>query len=314
MFSRHHESKRRAVRVEPVVEEALQQLRAALPSAIRVSARYTASLPEIFADPDQVKRVLLNLGRNAAHAMPVSGGVLSLVAERIEANDRLPVGASELKRGAYVRLDLADTGTGMASSTLERIFDPFFTTKEPGQGIGLGLSVVHGIVKSHGGAIVVRSAPEQGSCFSVYLPAVSSPQEKVAPVSRPVPTRGEGERVLCIDDEEPVVRVTSQMLRRLGFRVVSQTDPSLALIAFEADPSQFDIVLTDFAMPQITCFDLVRALRRARPTLPIVVTSGRIDADEIATLRGLGIAEVLFKPSTIAELTAALRRAIRASR
>jgi CheY-like chemotaxis protein len=129
-----------------------------------------------------------------------------------------------------------------------------------------------------------------------------------------VPTHGEGERVLCIDDEEPIVRVTSQMLRRLGFRVVGQTDPSLALTAFEADPGQFDVVLTDFAMPQITCFALVRGLRRARPTLPIVVTSGRIEADEIATLRGLGIAEVLFKPSTIAELTGALRRAIRASR
>jgi signal transduction histidine kinase/ActR/RegA family two-component response regulator len=313
-FSRHREAKRRAVQIEPIVEEAMQQLRATVPASIRVSARYYASLPEAFADPEQLKQIVMNLGRNAAHAIGQRAGTVTLHAERVEVIDRFPIGASELKAGTYVRLDISDTGAGMATATLARIFDPFFTTKEPGQGAGLGLSVVHGIVKSHEGAIDVRSTTGEGSCFSVYLPAASAlPLVAARPASR-VAARGEGERVLCIDDEAPVVRVTAQMLRRLGFRVVGQTDPADALAAFEAEPAQFDVVLTDFAMPRLSCFDLVRAIQRVRPGLPIVVTSGRIDAEDIERLRGLGIHEVVFKPSTIAELSSALRRALRSAR
>lgn len=313
-FSQHQESKRRPLRVESVVEEALQQLRTALPASVRVSARYVGSLPDVFADQEQLKQVVLNLGRNSAYAMSERGGTLMLNAERVDVIDRFRIGTTELKSGPYVRLDISDTGTGMAKATMERIFDPFFTTKEPGQGAGLGLSVVHGIVKGHDGAIDVRSKPGAGSCFSVYLPAVAAAQLRAARTNRVLAVRGEGERVLCIDDEESVVRVTSQMLRRLGFNVVGSTEPTDALAAFEADPSQFDVLLTDFAMPKLSCFDLVGAIQRVRPALPIVVTSGRIDADDIERLRGLGIREVVFKPSTIAELTAALRRALRAVR
>jgi signal transduction histidine kinase/ActR/RegA family two-component response regulator len=314
LFSQHQRSKRAALRIEPVVEEALQQLRAALPGNVRVSARYAASLPEVFADPEQLKQVVLNLGRNAAYAIGERGGALTVHAERVDVVDRFRIGATELRSGPYVRLDISDTGAGMPSGTLERIFDPFFTTKEPGQGAGLGLSVVHGIVKSHDGAIDVRSRPEEGSCFSVYLPAVATAQLRVPRAARVHAVRGEGERVLCIDDEESVVRVTSQMLRRLGFNVVGVTNPADALAAFEAEPSRFDVLLTDFAMPKLTCFELVRSIQRLRPALPIVVTSGRIDADDIEKLRALGIGEVVFKPSTIAELTAALRRALRSAR
>jgi signal transduction histidine kinase/ActR/RegA family two-component response regulator len=314
MFSQHHESKRQALRVEPVVEDALQQLRSTLPGNLRVSARYVASLPEVFADPEQLKQVVLNLGRNAAYAIGDRGGALTVHAERVDVIDRFRIGATELRSGPYVRIDITDTGAGMQKGTLERIFDPFFTTKEPGQGAGLGLSVVHGIVKSHDGAIDVRSRPEEGSCFSLYLPAVAAAQLRVPRTARVVAVRGEGERVLCIDDEESVVRVTSQMLRRLGFHVVGLTDPADALAAFESEPSQFDVMLTDFAMPKLTCFELVRSVQRVRPALPIVVTSGRMDPDDIEKLRGLGIGEVVFKPSTIAELTAALRRALRSAR
>jgi len=257
---------------------------------------------------------VLNLGRNAALAIGPRGGAVTLHAERVDVIDRFRIGTSELKAGTYVRLDVSDTGVGMATATLARIFDPFFTTREPGQGAGLGLSVVHGIVQAHDGAIDVRSTLAEGSCFSVYLPAMGSvPLQAARPAHVPA-VRGEGERVLCIDDEEPVVRVTAQMLRRLGFSVVGQTDPADALVAFQADPMQYDVVLTDFAMPRLSCFDLVRSIQRMRPSLPIVVTSGRIDAEDIDTLRGLGISEVVFKPSTSAELSAALRRALRSAR
>jgi CheY-like chemotaxis protein len=313
-FGRTRETKRRVIRIEPVLEVAMQQLRAMLPSNVRVSARYVASLPEVFADADQLRELVSNLGKNAAQAMGSAGGTVTLHAQTVDMTERTRVGATELRAGTYVRLAISDTGAGMPTGTLDRIFDPFFTTKGIGEGAGLGLSVVHGIVKSHDGAIDVRSTPSEGSCFSVYLPAATAAQLRVARPANLAAVRGEGERVLCIDDEEPVVRVTAQMLRRLGFEVVGAIDPVEALNTFESDPAKFDVVLTDFAMPRLSCFDLARAIQKVRPALPIVVTSGRIDAEDVERLRGLGIREVVFKPSTIAELSAALRRALRTVR
>jgi signal transduction histidine kinase/ActR/RegA family two-component response regulator len=310
-FGRTRETKRRVMRFEPVLEVAMQQLRAELPSNVRVSARYVASLPEVFADADQLRQLVSNLGKNAAQAMGAVGGAVTLHAQTVDLSEPTLVGATELKPGTYVRLDISDTGPGIPTRTLDRIFEPFFTTKGVGEGAGLGLSVVHGIVKSHEGAIDVRSTPSEGSCFSVYFPAASAAQLRAARPANLAAVRGEGERVLCIDDEEPVVRVTAQMLRRLGFEVVGAIDPVEALSTFESDPAKFDVVLTDFAMPRLSCFDLARAIQKVRPALPIVVTSGRIDADDVERLRGLGIREVVFKPSTIAELSAALRRALR---
>ncbi len=173
-FSRHERPKRRTVALEPIVLDALSLLRVTLPSTIRVETRFAPDVPEISGDPGQLHQVVMNLGTNAAQAMGASGGVLGVVAERIVLDFRLVAGATEIAPGEYARLTISDTGHGMDATTLERIFDPFFTTKEPGQGTGLGLSVAHGILKSHGGGIVVKSAPCEGASFSLYLPAATS--------------------------------------------------------------------------------------------------------------------------------------------
>jgi PAS domain S-box-containing protein len=309
-FSRHQESKRQPIRIEEVTDEALQLLRATLPSMIRIETHYAQDLPEIFADPTQLHQVVMNLGTNALHAMEPNGGTLCIHAECVTESGRKMAGATELRAATYVKLEVSDTGAGMDADTLERIFDPFFTTREPGGGTGLGLSVVHGIVKGHEGAIHVRSIPAGGSCFSIYLPAVKRQRAEPPRPSGIDYARGEDESILCLDDESAVVRVATQVLRRLGYRATGHTDAVQALEQFRADPSAFDLLLTDFAMPQLTGHELVAAFQRIRPGLPIVVTSGRIDSDDIEALRLVGIREVLFKPSSVAELSAAIRRAL----
>jgi PAS domain S-box-containing protein len=311
-FSRKHDSQRQRVRLESIAAEAVHTLRATLPPSIEVRERYAAELPELVADSAQLHHMITNLGANAAHAMREGGGTLEVSVDRVAAHAPWIAGATELRAGTYLKLDVSDTGTGIAPPLLERIFDPFFTTKEPGQGNGLGLSVVHGIVKTHHGAIEVRSAPQSGSCFTVYLPAARRATDGNVRPMRSAAVRGEGERVLCLDDEEAVVRVTAQMLRRIGYRATAHVDPTLALRGLEALQEPVDVVLTDFAMPQLTCFELVRAIHALQPGLPIVVTSGRIDAEDIQALRRMGVREVVLKPSTIEELSSALRRALRA--
>jgi PAS domain S-box-containing protein len=310
-FSRHQESRPQPLRLETVTDEAVQLLRATLQGGIQIETHYAPELPEVLADPTQLHQVVMNLATNALFAMEKSGGTLSIRAESAIEDARKTAGATELRGGTYVKLEVSDTGVGMDASTLERIFDPFFTTREPGSGTGLGLSVVHGIVEGHQGAIEVRSKPGAGSCFSVYLPAVTRPRVEPARPGRLDHARGEGERVLCLDDEAAVVRVSTQVLRRLGYLPTGHTDALQALEEFRADPSAFDLLLTDFAMPELTGHELVAAFQRLRPGLPIVVTTGRIDGRDIDALNAVGIREVLLKPSSVAELSTALRRALR---
>jgi PAS domain S-box-containing protein len=313
-FSRHQGSKRQGIRLETVTDEALRLLRATLVDAIQIETQYAADLPEIFADPTQLYQVVMNLGTNALQAMKTAGGKLTIRAYSVVENTRKAAGATELRAGPYVKLEVSDTGAGMDAATLERIFDPFFTTREPGKGTGLGLSVVHGIIKSHEGAIEVRSTPAGGSCFALYWPALERPSAAAPSPSRSAHARGEGERILCLDDERAVVRVAAQVLRRLGYQATGHTDALQALEEFRADPGAFDLLLTDFAMPRLTGHELIAAFQGLRPGLPIVVTSGRIDKEDIEALRAVGIREVLFKPSSVAELSAAVRRTLRERR
>ncbi|HKU45231.1 MAG TPA: ATP-binding protein [Polyangiales bacterium] len=310
-FSRQNETDRQAVRVSAVVDEALTLLRATLPESIALDVHYASELPEISADATQLHQVVMNLATNAVHAMQESGGELRLSASSLAVGTpRKAAGSTELRAGRYVKLDVSDTGVGMDAATLERIFDPFFTTREPGGGTGLGLSVVHGIVKAHEGAIDVESTPGQGTHFSIYLP-VAQRTRSASEVTRRAPhARGEGERILCLDDEPPVVRVATQVLRRLGYQVTGFADSLQALEHFRMDPSAYDLLLTDFAMPQLTGLELVAAFQKLRPGLPVVVTSGRIDDEEVAALQAAGVRELLMKPSSVSDLSAAVRRAL----
>jgi PAS domain S-box-containing protein len=309
-FSRQQEPKREAVRLPAVANEALNLLRATLPASIHIEQHFAANLPRIYADPVQVHQVIMNLATNAAHAMSETGGTLSVKAVRIDATTKWSAGASELPPGAYVHLEVADTGSGIDAATIEHIFDPFFTTKQPGKGTGLGLAVVHGVVKSHEGSIAVRSTVGEGTTFSVYLPAVKTREARARPKLRTTPLPGNGECILYVDDEESIVRATTRMLQRLGYRVVGKSNASAALAAVSADPKHFDMVITDFALPDVTGVELVRALQRIRADLPIVVTSGLIDSADADAVRQLGVRELLLKPSELDELCAVIQRTL----
>jgi PAS domain S-box-containing protein len=306
-FSRRRAPERRVIRLQSVVDEALKLLRATLPASVRIETHFSPTTPEVFADATQVHQVVMNLATNAAHAMSERGGELRLSCERAFIEERREPALAALRPGTYALLIVEDTGSGMDAETLKRIFDPFFTTKGPGEGTGLGLSVVHGVMRAHEGGVAVHSVLGRGSRFDLYFPAARAAAEH-HDKRGPTPLRGRGERVLCIDDEAPIVRATSLLLERLGYRVVAHTHPARALQALALNPNAFDAVVSDCAMPLIWGLDFVREIQRLRPSMPIVMTSGLIEPSLEKAFRELGVREFVAKPGSIEDLGAALQR------
>ncbi|MFO0744276.1 MAG: PAS domain S-box protein [Myxococcota bacterium] len=269
-FSRDVEPQRMVQPLGPIVSEVASLLRPTLPKKIALAVELADDAPPVRADATQVHQIVMNLATNAAHAMP-DGGALGIRLERVVLAS--PISA-DIGPGTYARLAVSDTGHGIDEATFERLFEPFFTTKAPGQGTGLGLPMVHGIARSHGGGVMVRSEVGHGSTFEVWLPAAQE-APVVAPPSPGVGPLGRGERVLFVDDEPAIVKLASRELQRVGFQVVPFQDPSAALAAFQAAPETFDVVVSDISMPQLSGVDLARAVRRLRADLPIVLISGR---------------------------------------
>jgi CheY-like chemotaxis protein len=296
------------VHVQSVVAEALDGVAAALPPGVVLQRRLAAGDAGVLGDPTQIHQVVMNLCANAVQAMK-SEGTLRVAVEPLQLAQPLTVATSVLVPGAYLRLSVADSGSGIAPHVLERIFDPFFTTKEIGVGTGLGLSLVHGIVTDLGGGIAIDSREGQGAEFTVYLPAhgVAAPP---AP-QRAAITPGAGETVLLVDDEEPLVRLGEELLAELGYEPVGYTAGRDALAAFEADPGRFQAVLSDEAMPGMTGSELAAAVRRLRPGLPVVLMSGYVNAALLARAREAGVAEVLGKPLASGDIARALAQALR---
>jgi PAS domain S-box-containing protein len=293
-FSRHTESTRVSIQFHLLVEEALALLRAALPSTITLRPSIDRHAGSVLADPTQMQQVLINLCTNAAHAMREAGGVIEICLEPFNMAADAPAIAPDLKAGAYVRLTVQDTGHGMEPEILERIFEPFFTTKSMGEGTGMGLAVVHGIVVGHGGAITVESTPGQGSTFAVYLPWSDSPS--IAPLSEEEPVVGGNERILFVDDEAAIVHVGRATLQRLGYEAVVCTSSAEALATFRAAPHSFDLVITDRTMPKLTGEALVRELHQIRPDIPIILCTGFSHPMTPEQLRTLGVDALLLKP------------------
>ena len=309
-FSRRGESARKAVEIQRVVSEALQLLRASLPATVAINEALHAEDVWIDADPDQLHQVIINLGANAAHAMP-EGGAMSVRLEpvTVDAGSALP----RLEPGRYLRLSLADTGCGMDRATQARIFEPFFTTKETGKGTGLGLAIVHGIVGDHGGAIEVTSAPGRGTTFDVYLPATDA-AARAKPDDEPAITWGHGETVLFVDDEPSLVELGEAMLTALGFRPVGHPGGEEALAAFRAAPDRFDLVITDQIMPKLTGLELAAEIRRLRLDIPIILATGRRDSALVEQARRHGIREILKKPLLSRELSECAGRVLAEAR
>ncbi|HMN45230.1 MAG TPA: PAS domain-containing protein [Povalibacter sp.] len=306
-FSHQSEPKRTVIELRPTIEEALRLLRATLPAIIGIRAEFDAHPLAVNADSTQIHQIIMNLVTNSAHAIGERGGDIRIaVAELPVAAGDLNVPA-ELVPGTYARISVHDTGHGMDQATLDRIFDPFFTTKPLGQGTGLGLSVVHGIVRAHDGAIAVASEPGHGATFDVYLPAAIR-SEAPDDAALPATTQGRGQRVMYVDDEDALVFLVTRVLERLGYAVAGFVDASQALQAFTEHPDRYDVIVTDLSMPGMSGFTLARAILAVRPDIPVLMTSGYVRPQDREAAEQVGIRELILKPDTIDELGRSLER------
>jgi PAS domain S-box-containing protein len=308
-YSRSQRGKRVPVELDRIVAETLELVRGSLAPGIRLETRLPAAQLFVVGDPTQLHQIMMNLCTNAIHAMGDHGTLrVTLEPVDVEADRMFP--HTTLHAGPYARLMVEDTGSGMEQATLARLFEPFFTTKEVGRGTGLGLSLVYGIVTDSAGAIDVTSTPGRGSCFAIYLPRVDSPAI-VDDEKQPALVRGNGERVLVVDDEEALMALTSETLKRLGYEPTAFPDGAAALAEFEARPERFDAVITDEVMPGLTGTDLAGSLRRHRADLPIVLVSGYIGPMMSERALAAGVDAILKKPVQSRELAAALARVLK---
>jgi len=306
-YSRSQRGKRLPVDLGRVVAEALELVRGSLPSGIRLETEFSSSEIYVVGDPTQLHQVTMNLCTNACHAM-ADGGVLRIALDMQDIEAERALAHSTLRTGTYARLTVDDTGSGMDEATLARIFEPFFTTKEVGKGTGLGLALVYGIVTDSAGAIDVASAPGRGSRFEIYLPRVEAPVAGEDAAAAPI-ARGNGERVLVVDDEEALVAVTSEVLKHIGYEPVACSDGTAALAAFDA--GRIDAVIADEVMPGISGTQLARALRRRRADLPIVLVSGYTGPMLTERALSAGVTEILKKPLQSRDIASALARVLK---
>jgi len=308
-FSRQQKQEKKPLSVITIVKEALKLLRSSIPSTIEIRQYYNTDQDNVVADPTQIHQVLMNLCTNAVHAMRERQGILDVIVGRREfsASDREL--NPDVKEGAYLQLTVRDTGEGIDPAVLDRIFDPFFTTKRVGEGTGMGLSVVYGIVKDCEGIIAVESKPGKGTDFSVFLPLIAADSANHTEHASKIP-EGKG-RILYVDDEETIGRVSHDLLTSLGYTVTVCVSSSRALEMFRQNPKQFDLVITDMTMPQMTGAAMAGEMLKLRPELPIILTTGfseMIDEDES---KKIGIREFLLKPVSLEKLAWAAKKHIR---
>jgi len=304
-FSRQEGEELRPVQAAPIVSEALKLMRASLPTTIEIRQSITTGPTVVLANPTQIHQVVMNLCTNAAHAMGKDGGTLEVCLERVDFEEESALPCHDLTPGPFVVLCVRDTGHGMSPDILERIFDPYFTTKGKGLGTGLGLSVVHGIVKRHSGAVTVESEVGKGSTFRVFLPGMDLETQEDAGEASVAPLGSE--RILFVDDEPAITEVGAAMLRRQGYDVVTSTDSVRALELFRKDPRAFDLVITDMTMPQLTGDRLAEELMKIRPGIPVILCTGYNESVSPHRIDSMGIRRLIHKPIGFQQLTQAVR-------
>jgi CheY-like chemotaxis protein len=309
-FSRQAGSERTAVDLVKIIEDSRRFLRATVPTSVLIECDIAPDCPLVRADVTQLHQVLLNLGTNAAHAMQMAGGTMRIGA-RLITLDGESAARHQLSPGPYAQIVFSDTGHGMDEETRQRIFDPFFTTKETGQGTGLGLSAVHGIIEAHQGAIDVVSAPNAGTTFTIYLPAAV--EEEAPPEEAPdAVARGNNELIAVVDDEDMVRAFVQMALERSGYRVRAFDNAAACLETLRKRPGEYAVLLTDQTMPMMKGLELAAAVREFAPRLPVMIMSGyfsRISTDNLARI---GHVSMIAKPFTNAEITQAVHRAMNA--
>jgi PAS domain S-box-containing protein len=308
-FSRQRECEKKPLQLKHLVKETLKFLRAPLPSTIEIKQNISSKSGVILADSTQMEQILMNLCTNASHAMREKGGILEVSLVDVEVDSDDAAGHPDLEPGSYLKLTVSDTGSGMDRTVMARIFDPFFTTKRVGEGTGLGLSVVHGIVKSHGGTTLVDSESGKGTAVHVFLPELELPG--LEPKSKPLAPLPRGsERILLVEDEKLLIDTWEKMLEGLGYRVVAWTSSVEALEAFRSQPSEFDLVITDQTMPNMTGTDLAREMIRIRPGIPIILCTGFSEAISESEVKAIGIQEFITKPVVMPQMVKTIRKVL----
>jgi CheY-like chemotaxis protein len=306
-FSRRRENEMQPIKVNLIVNEAIKLLRASLPSTIQIRHKIESNLT-VLSDTTSIHQILMNLCTNSSYAMQENGGILEVNLLDVDLDSKFTGQHPGVKPGKFIKLTVSDTGCGMSPEVSGRIFDPFFTTKKVGQGTGMGLSVVHGIVKSHGGAITVESLPGEGTTFSLFLPA--SEAVSITPEDSVQLMVTGTEHILFVDDEDFQADIAKRQLVRLGYRVTATTDSLEALELFRQAPDKFDLVITDMTMPAMTGDVLAAKIISIRLDIPVIVCTGyseRIDKDII---KKIGIKELAMKPLVMKDIAEMIRRVL----
>jgi len=310
-FSHQDKPEREPVKLSHVVIEATKLLRSSLPVTVRIQTEL-ADVPTVMANATSIHQVIMNLGTNAWHAMRRQSGIIKIEIKAREMDDELAKKCPDLRPGKYVQLSVSDTGCGMDRATLERIFEPFFTTKEIGEGTGLGLAVVHGIMKSHEGGIFVQSQPGEGTTFNLYFPAAEAEVVDQTQTEKPIPL-GNGQHILYVDDEEVLADLGKQLLEMLGYFVTTNTSSLEAIKAVRDQPGKFDLVITDLTMPGMDGAELAAQLRQLYPHLPIILMTGNKSLLKAESADALACQELLNKPCDAQTLGETVDRVLRAS-
>lgn len=311
-FSRNVDQERQPIQIQYVIKEALKLLKGTLPATIKIQQNIDVNCRPIFADPTQIHQVIMNLCTNAYHAMRENGGILQVKLAEIAIDAKQAAKHPELVVGQYVRLTVKDTGHGMEESVIQKIFEPFFTTKKVGEGTGLGLSTVLGIVKAHKAAILVNSKPGQGAQFDVLFPAyeeVQITEEKVE--AEPEISEG-SESVMVVDDEKSLVQMNEILLESLGYEVRAFDSSIRALEAFKEAPENFDVIITDQTMPDLTGVQMAQEMLKIRNDIPIILCTGYSEAISPEQAKEIGIREYLKKPIIGHELAKTIRQILQA--
>ncbi|MEQ8189535.1 MAG: response regulator [Candidatus Eremiobacterota bacterium] len=305
-FSRQSEQEKMPVQINVIVKEVLKLLRASLPATVEIRQKLGGGPYTVIADTIQIHQLLMNLCTNAFYAMREKGGLMEVSLSNFDLDVNNAVLYEGLKSGPYVKLVVKDTGHGIEPDVLEHIFEPYFTTKDPGEGTGLGLSVVHGIVRSHGGDITVNSQPGKGTVFEVLLPRIDSEAPQKVSFSEDLP--GGTETILFVDDDRKLVYLGKKMLEDLGYTVVALSSSSDALDVFKKEPERFDIVITDQTMPEKTGTDLVHDILSIRPSMPVILSTGYSDMITAEKIKKIGIREFTMKPFDIRIMAKLIRK------
>ncbi len=307
-FSRQAKVERLPLQLQSLIKEALKLLRSSIPTTIAIKEEIDSRCGPVLVDPTQVHQILMNLCTNANHAMEKKGGVLTVALQPVVIDRENGAPTGNLKAGEYTVLSVSDTGTGIAPEVLPKIFNPYFTTKMVGKGTGMGLAITHGIVADYGGAIIVDSQAGKGTTFQVYLPVADQQEEPAAEDAGPLP-RG-GERILFVDDEKLLVQMGKEMLSRLGYKVTTRDNSLEALATFQHSPADFDLVITDQTMPNMTGLDLARRMLQIRPDMPIILCTGYSNLVDATKAKSLGIKEFALKPLTTGMVAKLIRKAL----